>query len=242
VSGRVLGLRLGDCLGRRGLGTLPDGAVDVTITDPPFDARTHRAALEPRRAPRGSRRIAGPLPFSPLAGAELERVAAEVARVTSRWILVFAAERQLEDWARALEAGGARFIRLGAAVRTNPRPQLSGDRPAPAVDLIVIAHGARARLRWNGRGRAARWDSPAARFDPGGQIHPTQKPLALVRTLVEQFSEPGELVCDPFAGGGTTAVACRELGRQFVGWELAPGFHAAARRRLAQRRPARHAG
>jgi site-specific DNA-methyltransferase (adenine-specific) len=46
-----------------------------------------------------------------------------------------------------------------------------------------------------------------------------QKPLALMRQLVADFSDPGELVCDPYSGGGTTAVACQELGRRFLGWE-----------------------
>lgn len=38
--------------------------------------------------------------------------------------------------------------------------------------------------------------------------------------LVEAFSRPGELVCDPFLGGGTTAVVCRDLGRRFVGCDV----------------------
>jgi site-specific DNA-methyltransferase (adenine-specific) len=227
----MIDLRLGDCLAPDGLAGLPAGAVDVTLADPPFDKRVHRAALEGGARGTG-RAVRGELPFPPIDGETLARVAAELARVTRRWILVFAAERQIELWARALEAGGARAIRLGIAARRNPRPQMSGDRPAPAVDFIVIAHAAGERMRWNGGGRPARWASPVARFDPGGQLHPTQKPLALMRELVRDFTDHGELVCDPFAGSGTTAVACRELGRRFLGWELQEKFHAAAMRRL----------
>jgi site-specific DNA-methyltransferase (adenine-specific) len=36
---------------------------------------------------------------------------------------------------------------------------------------------------------------------------------------VSDFTDPGDLVCDPYSGGGTTAVACQELGRRFLGWE-----------------------
>ncbi len=46
--------------------------------------------------------------------------------------------------------------------------------------------------------------------------HPTQKPLALARYLVETYSEPGGLVVDPYAGSGTFGVAALELGRRFV--------------------------
>jgi site-specific DNA-methyltransferase (adenine-specific) len=231
----MIDLRQGDCLGPVGLASLGDGAVDVAISDPPFDRRCHRAALEVARPGRG-RKVCAELPFAALDAEQLDRVAAELARVTRRWIVVFSAERHVEAWAAALERAGARFVRLGWANRTNARPQLSGDRPAPAADPLVIAHGRYVPLRWNGGGRSARWDAPAARFDEGGQVHPTQKPLTLMRALLEDFSDRGELVLDPFAGAGSTAVACKELGRRFLGWEMDPGYHAAAMRRIERTR------
>ena len=50
-------------------------------------------------------------------------------------------------------------------------------------------------------------------------LHPTQKPLALVRELVMTFTNRGDLVLDNCMGSGTTAVACMETGRRFVGFE-----------------------
>lgn len=47
-------------------------------------------------------------------------------------------------------------------------------------------------------------------------VHPTQKPVALLRTLVEQSTQPQEIVLDTFAGSGSTGVACVEAGRQFI--------------------------
>ena len=61
--------------------------------------------------------------------------------------------------------------------------------------------------------------SPGAEKD----AHPWQKPLGNVAYYLERFSEPGELVCDPFLGGGTTAVAAQQAGRRFVGCDLDPG-------------------
>jgi site-specific DNA-methyltransferase (adenine-specific) len=210
--------------------------VDVTISDPPFDKRTHRAALEVGDWRRGRRRVAGTLPFPPITGELMKELAGQLARVTRRWIVVFSAEMQVGQWVTALELAGVRFVRLGVAVRTNPRPQMSGDRPAPAADHVVIGHAVGARLRWNGGGRAARWETPGARYDEGGQVHPCQKGLDLMRQLVEAFSDAGELVLDPFAGVGTTAVACRKVGRRFLGWEIDPAYHSAALRRLAAAR------
>jgi len=50
--------------------------------------------------------------------------------------------------------------------------------------------------------------------------HPTVKPLALMRYLLTMICPPGSLVLDPFAGSGTTLVACKELGLRAVGIEL----------------------
>lgn len=62
--------------------------------------------------------------------------------------------------------------------------------------------------------------------------HPTQKPAALFERLVSVVSPPGGLVLDPFAGSGTTGVACLRLGRRFIGWERDPNYFEIACRRL----------
>ena len=173
----ILGLRLGSCLDQDGMPALADGSIGVTITDPPFDARTHQAALE--ATPRGTgRRVGAPLPFAALADGEIEQIAHHLARVTRRWIVVFSAERHLEAWGKALEGGGASVVRFGLALRTNPRPQMTGDRPAPPCDHLLIAHGPAKPMRWNGGGRAAVWPSPPARFDEGGAAPPDAEAAA----------------------------------------------------------------
>lgn len=64
-------------------------------------------------------------------------------------------------------------------------------------------------------------------------IHPTQKPLELLRRMVALCSEKGDLVLDPFCGSGTTAIACLELGRNFIGIDLDEGHLELARKRIA---------
>jgi site-specific DNA-methyltransferase (adenine-specific) len=54
------------------------------------------------------------------------------------------------------------------------------------------------------------------------RLHPTQKPLALMRDLVRDFTQPGDVVLDPFMGSATTGVACLEEGRRFLGIEHDP--------------------
>lgn len=66
----------------------------------------------------------------------------------------------------------------------------------------------------------------------GNKLHPTQKPLSVLLPLVETFSKPGGLVLDPFAGSGSSLLAARMLGRNFLGIELDPAYHAIAEQRL----------
>lgn len=65
------------------------------------------------------------------------------------------------------------------------------------------------------------------------RFHMTSKPLELMRRLVEVVP-PGGLILDPFAGGGSTAVAAAEMGREFVGFEIVPGNADIARRRYTE--------
>lgn len=65
-----------------------------------------------------------------------------------------------------------------------------------------------------------------------GSYHPTQKPLALMEYLVRTYSNPGEIVLDNAMGSGTTGVACRNAGRQFIGIESDEAHFATARQRI----------
>ena len=65
-------------------------------------------------------------------------------------------------------------------------------------------------------------------------LHPTQKPVALMRWIVDRWTEPGDLVLDPYMGSGPIAQACHELGRRYVGIEVEEDYCAIAVQRLGQ--------
>ncbi|OQB01609.1 MAG: Modification methylase DpnIIB [Parcubacteria group bacterium ADurb.Bin216] len=63
-------------------------------------------------------------------------------------------------------------------------------------------------------------------------IHPTVKPLALMEYLVKLVSREGQVVLDPFMGSGTTGMACKRLGREFIGIEMMPDYMEIAKARI----------
>ncbi len=79
-------------------------------------------------------------------------------------------------------------------------------------------------------------DKPANLISlPVGRVnfgHPTEKPLTLMRWCIENYTQPGDTVFDPFMGSGTTGVACMQLGRNFIGCEIDPTYYAIAERRI----------
>lgn len=62
--------------------------------------------------------------------------------------------------------------------------------------------------------------------------HQTIKPLKLVQNYIFNSSKPNDIILDPFMGSGTTAVACKNLGRNFIGFEINPKWHKIACDRL----------
>lgn len=65
-------------------------------------------------------------------------------------------------------------------------------------------------------------------------VHPNQKPKELIKRFIKISSAEGGIVFDPFMGSGTTALACKELKRQWIGFEISKKYCDIAEKRLAQ--------
>ncbi len=68
--------------------------------------------------------------------------------------------------------------------------------------------------------------SSLLKFDriQSNDLHPTMKPISLIEYCIEQSSDPGAVVLDPFAGSGSTLVACDNTGRKSVNIEIDPAW------------------
>ena len=69
------------------------------------------------------------------------------------------------------------------------------------------------------------------------KIHPTQKPVCVLKRLIEIFTDPGDVVIDPCAGSGSTLRACMELGRSSYGFEISKEFYKRAREEMLDYTP-----
>lgn len=184
---------------------LPDHSVDAIITDPPYSAHVHAKLGKERRNDGVKPREA--LEFPPIDEAQIAALAVEYVRVCKGWILNFSDFESAYLWGTAIRRAGGLWSRQGAWVKTNPTPQMTGDRPGTGSEQIVICHATRAGLEWNCGGHADIWRGSRDNSVGEAAQHPNQKPAWLVQQLLGAFVPPGGLVLDPFGGSGTTAYA-----------------------------------
>lgn len=235
------------------LGSIADHTIDHLITDPPYESDAHtnqrrvRGGSRPGRAKKGS--VAAPLPFAPITGALRRATAMHTARLVKRWALTFCQIEAAMIWRDVYQEQGMVYKRTCIYWKEDGMPQYSGDRPGMGYETFIAMHQP-GRSRWNGGGRHGVFPTrecdddefpiPAIyrhlRGNNGGRgnPHPTTKPIALMRELVALFTDPGDIILDPFAGSGSTLRAAKDLGRRAIGIEIDPAYCEIAASRLRQ--------
>lgn len=200
---------------------------DCMIVDPPYSAHVHGNTVS--RGAVGVRKIE--YGFASVSAALMATIAGYTAQVR-RWSIIYCDAESAHLWRAACTAAGAEYVRTIPWVRWI-QPQQSGDRPTQGFEEAVLFHAPRAkgvRMRWNGSGSFSHLSHSAER---GPGKHPAAKPLDQLLDLVSWFSDPGELVIDPCGGDGTTALACRLLGRDCLTLERAAPWAASGTARVA---------
>lgn len=220
-------LYLGDCLD-----ILPTiGLVDHCISDPPYEAvMQSRWGVLSKQAPSSHVRHEA-IGFDAI-DTDRDAVAKVIVCATNGWAILFCMAEGVRAWRDAIEATGARYKRALVWIKPDAMPQFNGQGPSVGHEMMVSAWCGPGRSHWNGGGRPGTFIFN--KNTPGGSVHPTQKPLPLMMELVNLFTSAGETVLDPFAGSGTTLVACAKLGRLGVGIEADPQHFDAACRRIEE--------
>ena len=91
-------------------------------------------------------------------------------------------------------------------------------------------------MAWTNQRRASRiFDYPRSRALQDGKVHPTQKPIDLMKWCLDVCKiNMNDTILDPFMGSGTTGVACVQTGRNFIGVEIDEGYFNIAKKRIEQ--------
>jgi DNA modification methylase len=229
---------LGD--GIKGMSQLCPGSVDLVLTDlpsgstrAPFDTQVDLGAFFDALW-----RCLSPTGIAIMMASDLRYAAKVSAFPHYRYDLVWEKGRATGFFAakqRPLRCHEFVLVFYRAAGTFVPQ-MTSGHAPINA-NKRQGSHGA----NYGGQGKAVRSRAGATTRYPRSVIatgtvgttcptrtHPQQKPQSLLCWLVRSYTRPHDLVVDPFAGSGSTGVACATLDRQFLGWEIDPTVHATA--------------
>lgn len=223
-----------DCIA--GMRLLDDASIDVTITDPPYEAEAHTKQRRIKiKGGGGDFGIADTqaLSFPPITEEQRHDVAKQIGRVTRHWAIVFCQVEAVSSWRDSLLEGGMIYRRAIPWVKPDAMPALHGRWPGQAFETIVLASRKGARP-CPGGGKSVFYSYMRHDVLAGAKKapHPTTKPVELMRDLVRLVSNENDIVLDPFAGSGSTGIAALSLGRAFVGYELDATYFDIACRRL----------
>ena len=85
---------------------------------------------------------------------------------------------------------------------------------------------------WTSFNKNAKWFECAPQDPTGTRFHPTQKPVALYKWLLNNYAEHGDKILDTHVGSASSLVACRECGFKYVGFEIDEDYYKLAQKRL----------
>ena len=116
--------------------------------------------------------------------------------------------------------------------KTNPTP-LAHNNWLPDIEYCLVFKQPNAPKYNDGYELKSKWYVSGLNvIDKQNYIHPTIKPLELVKRHIRHSTNEGDVVLDCFAGSGTTLKACQELNRQYIGIEIDPEYYQIAKDRL----------
>ncbi|MBD5150951.1 MAG: site-specific DNA-methyltransferase [Oscillibacter sp.] len=233
-------LMQGDCLEL--MRDIPDGSVDMILTDPPYSSgglfagdrkvstRTKYTSLEYNGAAR----------FPNFSGDNMDQrsftefmrmvfCAARVKAKTGAVIAVFVDWRNLPALTDAVQAAG--WVWRGIVVWDKGISRNQPGRFRPDCEYVVWGSNGQKDVDWTPGQPALPGCYRVKSVSTQRKHHQTEKPVELLENLLSICPKDGT-VLDLFMGSGSTGVACANTGRKFIGMELDPSYFETARRRI----------
>ena len=262
-------VQLMDCIS--GMRTLPDNSVDIVIADPPYNASKGNSwtwdssESLPGFGGDWSKIMAKwddmPLAeYTAMTKAWLEQVKRVTRPTGSIWVHgTYHNAGIINFFMQILQI---EIINEVVWYKRNSFPNLSGRRLTASHETIIWAHSGTGERNYhfdyeaakaigdpeglNKAGKQLRtvWDIPnnKSRQELAHGKHPAQKPLRLLRRMLEISARPGDTVLAPFTGSGSECVAAQEMGMKFLGFENDASYVELSRRRLGTVQPSLYHG
>lgn len=212
---------------------MPDILYHAVITDPPYTKKTligYRSGSDYRRQKPG-RAIRSNIPYAAISEGDIFELCRWSVAHAKHWIVIFNDHIGAQMIADHLNGLGWYVFAPIAWVKSNPQPRMNGDGPASGTEWIVVARPKKRLPKERIGSRPGGYYGPVDIFG-SSRILTGQKPLWLMRAIISQYTLTNDVIADPFCGGGTTAVAAKQLGRRCITTEIDEATYSKAAKRI----------
>lgn len=212
------------------LAALPDDSVDFVFTDPPYGHNNNDGDLISKREAalgKGPAKDTRPiLNDGPEADELVRQVMVELGRILKPGACCAICcggggpDPMFARWSLWLDE----LVGFKQAVVWDKGPMGMGWHYRRSYEFVLVGEKPGAACKWYDETKRIeniiRPGRGAPKIIPGESEHPTAKPVGLAKYFIRLHTEPGDVVIDPFGGGGSTFLAARELRRDFLGCDL----------------------
>lgn len=213
--------------------TVPDASIDLILTDPPYNLSpysTGNIKFNWRKELNNDLAQWDNVDFKP--GDWLKEFK-RVLKPTGN-IFAFTSYNLLGEWHQAFDPEFDTF-QFMVWHKTNPAPKVRRAGFLNSCELIICVWNK--GHTWNFTKQSEMHNFIETPICMGGErvkdpVHPTQKPLKVLKHIVKLASQKGDLIYDPFMGVGSTGVAALQMGRKFIGVDIDEKYFKAAKERL----------
>lgn len=209
----MINLIHGDCLEK--MKDIPDGSVDMILSDIPYGEVNQKSS--------GLRKL--DREDADYCNFDLEEMVSECIRICSGSFYIFCGIGQISDIDKSFR-NRKMTTRLCQWEKTNPSPMNGNRLWLSGSEFCVFSRKSNATFNRH-------CEKPIWKFSVGrSKIHPTEKPVELMKYIIESSSNEGDTVLDFTMGSGTTGVAAKQLNRNFIGIELNEKYFNIAQERI----------
>lgn len=242
TSGPGWTLHLGDC--REVVRTLPDNSVDMVFTDPPYGHNNNDGSdligrvglFRGKEYEQGAKSDGRPIANDGVEANDLYReLLPELRRVLKPGCCCCCCcggggpDPQFARWSLWMNE----VFEFKQMVVWDKGPMGMGWHYRRSYETVLVGMKKGAACKWyDDSDRVENIIRHIGKIIPGKDDHPTPKPVALAKHFIALHSQPGDVVLDPFAGGGTTLMAAASMGRKAIGVEIDQRWAAMAEGRL----------
>lgn len=195
---------------------IPDNSIDLIVIDPPYEMETRGAGFHKKRDYYDLIHDKG---LAKSIDIDILKQFERIMKKTN--IYIFCNKNQLPMY---LDYYKNKNFDVLVWNKTNPIPTVN-NKYLSDLEYIVFAREDKVEMYNTYETSSKLFQTVVNKTDKEKYKHPTIKPITIIKNLIINSSKKNDIVLDCFSGSGTTCVAAKELGRQFIGIEIDPEYH-----------------